>query len=123
MERAIAFIRRMGADYGGTQPLGAIQASHAILKADAFGKCKNIFLLTDGSVSYGPECQREGEINRDSAAVHTIAIGSGADRNFCKGMAEKAGGYCTIVTESEMAEDKMSGLIINSLDMASQIGV
>lgn len=38
-------------------------------------------------------------------------------------MAEKSGGFCTIVTEAEMSEDKMSGLIINSLDMAAQIGI
>lgn len=38
-------------------------------------------------------------------------------------MAAKSGGHCTIVTEAEMANDEMSGLIINSLEMASQVGI
>jgi len=38
-------------------------------------------------------------------------------------MAAKSGGQCTIVTEAEMANDEMSGLIINSLEMASEVGL
>jgi hypothetical protein len=34
-------------------------------------------------------------------------------------MAAKSGGNCTIVTEAELANDEMSGLIVQALDMAA----
>lgn len=42
--------------------------------------------------------------------------------DFCRKMAAKSGGLCTIVTEDEMQNDEMSGLIINALEAASEVG-
>jgi len=92
---------------GGNEELTPLKAAVEILKNDTSGGSRNIFLLTDGGVGYGGQCTAAGlvefgEEHKEFAAVHTIGIGSGVETQFCKDMAAKSHGECTIVTENEM---------------------
>ena len=128
MKKAIEYIKKIEANMSGNEELTPLKMSIDILKQDTSGCSRNIFLLTDGGVGCGGNCTIPqliafGEEHKEFAAVHTIGIGNGVEKNFCYDMAAKSGGHCTIVTEAEMQNDEMSGLIINSLEMAAKVGI
>ena len=113
---------------GGNEELTPLKAAFNLLDTDKSGCSKNIFLLTDGGVGYGGNCTaaqlvQYGKDHKQTAAVHTIGVGSGVEADFCREMAEKSGGKCTFVTETDMKNDEMSGLVINALDMAAEVGL
>lgn len=113
---------------GGNEELTPLKAAVDILREDDSGASRNIFLLTDGGVGMGGNCSIPqlidfGKENKDFAAVHTIGVGSGVELDFCKQMASVSNGHCTIVSESDMRNGEMNGMIINALEEAAQIGM
>lgn len=128
MEAAIADIATYNADMGGNEELTPLKAAIDLLKKDDKGHVKNIFLLTDGGVGVGGQCTipqllQFGRDNKDVAAIHTIGVGSGVELDFCHNIAKETDGKCLIVTENDMKNDEMSGLIVNALEQAAQVGL
>jgi len=55
-ERAIKYIEKIEANMGGNEELTPLRNAVEILKKDQSGGSKNIFLLTDGGVGIGGQC-------------------------------------------------------------------
>jgi len=121
MEKALKYIKTIEANMGGNEELTPLKAAVDILREDNSGASRNIFLLTDGGVGCGGNCTIAnlidfGKENKDFAAVHTIGVGSGVELDFCKNMAAVSNGHCTIISENDMKNGEMSGMIINALE-------
>jgi hypothetical protein len=114
LEKAMEHLRNLQADLGGTNilpPLRKIFQEPLIKDLP-----RQIFVLTDGSVSNTHECIREVKLNEKIARCFTFGIGSGASSELVEGMARAGGGTAEFIKEGERMQPK----VVRSLKHAMQ---
>jgi hypothetical protein len=114
LEKAIAHAKGMHADLGGTELLGPLQ--HIFGMKLRTGFARQVFVLTDGSVSNTDACIQQMRKNAKSARCFTFGIGSGASSALVKGLARAGNGTAEFVNEGERMQPK----VIRSLKHALQ---
>lgn len=76
MDKAVAEVKRMSADMGGTEIYNPLR--DLLISKPIEGYPKQVFLLTDGGVSNTEGVIKMVAQNNKFARVHTIAVGNGA---------------------------------------------
>ena len=105
LRKALAYLRRIDADLGGTElrsPLEAILAMPQ--RPDA---PRQIVLLTDGQVSNEPKLIALARKKAGGSRFFTFGIGSACSTYLVRGLARATGGAAELITENERIEDKI----------------
>lgn len=70
---------------------------------------RHIFLLTDGAVGNTGEVIKliDREVNKSIQCVHTIGMGSGADKHLVEGAAEAGFGTSALIADQKLVEEKV----------------
>ena len=105
LRQALAIVRRIDADLGGTElaaPLETILAMPP--RPDA---PRQIVLLTDGQVSNEPELIALARETAGGSRFFTFGIGSACSTYLVRGLARATGGAAEFVTENERIENKV----------------
>ena len=73
------------------------------------GPYRHIFLLTDGAVGNTGEVIKliDREVNKSIQCVHTIGMGSGADKHLVEGAAEAGFGTSALIADQKLVEEKV----------------
>ena len=115
MEEAISKIRIFKANYGGTD---IYKPLNSIFKDEYDSKfSRNIFLLTDGTVSSPQAVVNLIFKNRESARVHSFGIGSEASKYLVKESAKAGKGTYAFIGNKN---DDLSEKVIKALSEASK---
>jgi hypothetical protein len=114
LEKAIKHAQGMEADLGGTELLRPLQ--HIFETKPRSGYARQVFVLTDGSVSNTDACIQEMRKNLKNARCFTFGIGSGASSALVSGLATAGNGAAEFVKEGERMQPK----VIRSLKRALQ---
>ncbi|CAI8029548.1 von Willebrand factor A domain-containing protein 5A, partial [Geodia barretti] len=114
LEKAIKHAQGMEADLGGTELLRPLQ--HIFETKPRSGYARQVFVLTDGSVSNTDACIQEMRSNLKNARCFTFGIGSGASSALVNGLATAGNGAAEFVKEGERMQPK----VIRSLKRALQ---
>ena len=112
LERAKDYVEKMTASYGGTEvyhPLESILSQTPIA-----GYARQIFLLTDGSVSNADQVIRLVKRYNDSARVFTLGLGDSASRHLVKGVARAGKGTSLFSNSNEDLRPKVVALLRNA---------
>ncbi len=105
LERAVKYVRRIGADLGGTEihsPLEAVLRSPTV-----YPRPRQIVLLTDGQVSNENAIIDLARRHRHQNRIFTFGIGFAASAHLVHRVANAAGGAAEFVSEGERIEDKV----------------
>ena len=114
IEAAIKKINTFGADMGGTEILAPLMAS---FNAPALiNYQKNIFLLTDGSVSNADLVIKETKqhCSGNRSRVFTIGIGNGVSDHFIQGVAAAGNGSHDVIHDLTIMEDRVISMLQGS---------
>jgi von Willebrand factor A domain-containing protein 5 len=118
VDNMIAQIESYDADMGGTEILQPVQ--HALNLPRIENYQRNIFLLTDGSVSNSDEVVeviRKYSIN-NQARVFSIGIGNGCSETFIRKSAEVGSGKSLLLSDGENITQPLLNLLQESLTPA-----
>jgi Ca-activated chloride channel family protein len=103
LARAIQYIHH-GADLGGTELLGPLQA---IFAAKPQAAVRNVVLLTDGQVSNEPAVIELARKFRTNHRIFSFGIGSACSAYLVKGLARATGGAAEFISGNERIEEKV----------------
>ena len=95
----------MDADMGGTQILDAIKKSMQLPPIP--GYTRQIFLLTDGSVSNTSSVVGYAGLHTQFTRYHCIGIGDGCSQDLIINCAEKGKGYHMFISDQEDPSEKI----------------
>ncbi|XP_051883013.1 von Willebrand factor A domain-containing protein 5A-like isoform X2 [Pristis pectinata] len=112
MQEALAKVKDIGADMGGTeilQPLSAIYSTPCVS-----GRPRQLFVFTDGEVSNTKEVVAEVQRNAHNHRCFSFGIGEGASTALIKGIAKAANGSHEFIT----GEDRMEPKVLRTLRYA-----
>ena len=107
LEKALGILSTLGANLGGTEilpPMIYINKTKPNRKYP-----RNIYLITDGAVSYPEEVIREIREHKKEARVHSLGIGNGASKQLVIGAAEAGrGGWEFVESNGDIAAKVIS---------------
>lgn len=106
---ALAYLRRMDADLGGTEILGPLK-DICSSKGNNRSLGKDIILLTDGEVGNESEIFKLIKKNSGEIRLFPVGIGAGCNEFFIKGLARAGGGASEFIFPGERIEPKVLGL-------------
>ena len=104
--KAIAYLRRVDADLGGTEILKPLKA---ICSNGNEGR-QDIILLTDGEVGNEEEIFGLIREHRSNTRVFPVGIGAGCNEHFIKGLARAGNGASELIHPGERIEPKVLSL-------------
>ncbi len=105
LNKAVKYIRRVGADLGGTELFAPLEA---ILKTPTTdGRPRQIVLLTDGQISNEQAVIDLARRHNRDHRIFTFGIGSACSAHLVKSLARVTGGAAEFVSEGERIEDKV----------------
>ena len=122
MEKAMRFAESMQADFGGTELLAPLQSIFR-QKPQSSGLLRQVFILTDGSVSNTDSVISEVRKNAHSTRYvvsvcsndmmitdrcFTFGIGSGASTALVRGIARAGNGSAEFIADNEQMQSKVS---------------
>lgn len=115
LSKAIKKIKKMKADYGGTEILEPLAKAYRMPRVPNYQR--NVFLLTDGAVSNTRELVNFIESNSffNSVRVFSIGIGSGCSEALVHKTAKAGNGKSVIIMESKGIQSKVISLLNESL--------
>jgi Ca-activated chloride channel family protein len=105
LAEAVAHVKRMRADLGGTELLPALE--HALQAPAAEGLARQVFVLTDGQVSNTDEVIALGRRHAGHARIFTFGIGTAASHHLVKGLARAGEGEFEFIAPGERIEGKV----------------
>ena len=106
LEQAIAYLRRIGADLGGTELYPAL--SHILNEMPLWnGIRRDLIVLTDGEVVNEEEIISLGRRHRKKARIFSFGIGYGASESLVRGLARATGGATEFISPDERIEEKV----------------
>ncbi|KAL5473274.1 hypothetical protein EMCRGX_G027733 [Ephydatia muelleri] len=117
LDRAIQHAECVEADLGGTELLPPLQFIFGQRLLE--GLPRQVFVLTDGSVSNTEACIQEVKRNVESARCFTFGIGSGVSTYLVNGLAQAGNGTAEFIQSGERLQPK----VIRSLKQALQPSV
>eukprot|EP00731_Ephydatia_muelleri_P029233 Em0020g877a len=117
LDRAIQHAERVEADLGGTELLPPLRFIFGQRLLE--GLPRQVFVLTDGSVSNTEACIQEVKRNVESARCFTFGIGSGVSTYLVNGLAQAGNGTAEFIQSGERLQPK----VIRSLKQALQPSV
>jgi hypothetical protein len=117
LDEAMKHAERMDANLGGTELLHPLR--FVFEQASLAGLQRQVFVLTDGSVSNTQACIDLTKANNHIARVFTFGIGSGASTALVNGLAKAGNGSAEFIKENERMQSK----VISSLKKALQPSV
>ncbi|KAL5473286.1 hypothetical protein EMCRGX_G027753 [Ephydatia muelleri] len=117
LDRAIQHAECVEADLGGTELLPPLQFIFRQRLLE--GLPRQVFVLTDGSVSNTEACVQEVKRNVESARCFTFGIGSGVSTYLVNGLAQAGNGTAEFIQSGERLQPK----VIRSLKQALQPSV
>ncbi len=104
-ESALAYIRRIDADMGGTELVPALGS--VITEQSRPAGVRNVFLITDGQIANEDEAVSLARLHRDATRIFTFGIGYGTSMSLVKGLAAESGGMAEFVSPDEHMEEKV----------------
>jgi Ca-activated chloride channel family protein len=108
LEQAVAYVRRIDADLGGTEIYPALR--HIL---DDIPLCnglrRELIVLTDGQVSNEEEIVSLARSHRKKARIFGFGIGYGASESLVRGLARASGGAAEFISPDERLEEKVLG--------------
>ena len=113
VEKAIRDIETYDADMGGTEILQPVQYALNLPRIENYQR--NIFLLTDGSVSNSDEVVEviKNYGSNNQARVFSIGVGNGCSETFIRKTAEVGSGKSVLLSDEE---EDVEGKIVQLLD-------
>jgi Ca-activated chloride channel family protein len=102
---AVAWVKAMEADLGGTELLSAFQQVSAMPLAA--GAHRDVILITDGEVSNPVEVLGVAAAHRGRQRVFSFGIGYGASSHLVKGVARASGGASEMIQPGEKIQPKV----------------
>ncbi|KAL5473246.1 hypothetical protein EMCRGX_G027703 [Ephydatia muelleri] len=117
LDRAIQHAECVEADLGGTELLPPLRFIFGQRLLE--GLPRQVFVLTDGSVSNTEACIQEVKRNVESARCFTFGIGSGVSTYLVNGLAQAGNGTAEFIQSGERLQPK----VIRSLKQALQPSV
>eukprot|EP00731_Ephydatia_muelleri_P029216 Em0020g860a len=117
LDRAIQHAECVEADLGGTELFPPLQFIFGQRLLE--GLPRQVFVLTDGSVSNTEACIQEVKRNVESARCFTFGIGSGVSTYLVNGLAQAGNGTAEFIQSGERLQPK----VIRSLKQALQPSV
>ena len=115
MQYALDKISRFEADFGGTE---LFEPCEHVLSQPNDVKCpKNVFILTDGDISYTERVLDEIRKSNHQTRVHSFGIGSGASVYLVKEIAKEGRGSSTLVADED---PNLKAKVIKTLKLASK---
>eukprot|EP00731_Ephydatia_muelleri_P002780 Em0001g2780a len=117
LSKAVSHAQTVEADLGGTELLPPLE--HVFSLKPRPGLPRQVFVLTDGSVSNTQQCVECVRKYAHMARCFTFGIGSGASTDLVEGLAKAGGGTSEFVKEGE----RMQAKVIRSLKRALQPAV
>ncbi|KAL5473250.1 hypothetical protein EMCRGX_G027707 [Ephydatia muelleri] len=117
LDRAIQHAEHVEADLGGTELLPPLRFIFGQRLLE--GLPRQVFVLTDGSVSNTEACIQEVKRNVESARCFTFGIGSGVSTYLVNGLAQAGNGTAEFIQSGERLQPK----VIRSLKQALQPSV
>lgn len=115
MQAAINKIKTFGANLGGTELYGPVEASVSL---DQDYKCpRNVFVLTDGDISDTESVLSKIREFNHQTRVHSFGIGSGASAYLVKEIAKEGKGSSTLVADND---PNLKAKVIKTLKIASK---
>eukprot|EP00731_Ephydatia_muelleri_P029214 Em0020g858a len=117
LDRAIQHAECVEADLGGTELLPPLRFIFGQRLLE--GLRRQVFVLTDGSVSNTEACIQEVKRNVERARCFTFGIGSGVSTHLVNGLAQAGNGTAEFIQSGERLQPK----IIRSLKQALQPSV
>lgn len=118
VDKMIAEIQTYDADMGGTEILQPVQ--HALNLPRIENYQRNIFLLTDGSVSNSDQVVQavKSACSNNRARVFSIGIGDGLSETFIRKVAEAGNGKSLLLSDLNGFKDPILDLLEESLTPA-----
>lgn len=104
LDRAVALVRAMRADLGGTEILGALTAAAA---RPAKGWHLDAIVLTDGEVSNEELVLAFARQHRGAVRFFSFGIGAGSSEFLVRGLARESGGEAEFIHPGERIEEKV----------------
>ncbi|XP_037533683.1 von Willebrand factor A domain-containing protein 5A-like [Nematolebias whitei] len=114
LNQAVKKVEEMGANLGGTEILEPLQ--HIYRQPCVPKRPRQLFVFTDGEVSYTKIVLDEVKTNSDSHRCFTFGIGEGACSALVCGMAREGRGHAQFITGAERMQPK----VMQSLRFALQ---
>lgn len=105
MEKAIAYVRGIRADLGGTELYGPLESF--LKQKPPVGASRQVVLLTDGQISNEAAVIDLARKHRACNRFFTFGIGPASSRHLVRGLAEATRGAAEFITEGERIEDKV----------------
>ena len=115
LNHALNHVRRMSADYGGTEIYSPLRDIFQQNKP-ANGYLRQVFVLTDGAVSNTPAIISLVRQNNSHGRVFSLGVGSSASRHLIKGIARAGGGTAIFANQNE----DLRAIVMNQLKNALQ---
>jgi hypothetical protein len=108
-------IKGINADLGGTE----LQTVVKDILSDSYGdSLVNVFIITDGQISYHDEIVKSIKEKNKNIRFFTIGIGSDADRSLCEKIAFLGGGICNMIVDVGTDIDDLSEVILNQYKLS-----
>lgn len=104
LDRALQYVNR-GADLGGTELLGPLQA--ILAEPPRVGRVRQIILLTDGQVTNEPALIELARKHRNANRIFSFGIGSACSASLVRGLARATCGAAEFITGGERIDDKV----------------
>ena len=105
LSRAVAYVRSIGADLGGTEILAPLEA---VLRPPAMGgRLRTVILLTDGQVTNEPAVLALARRHRGRNRIFPFGIGPAVSTFLVNGLARATGGAAEFVAPGERIEAKV----------------
>lgn len=103
LDAAVAQIRAMGADLGGTEILGALRQIESMTGTEQI----NLLVLTDGQVGNEDEVLTWAGGMKHRCRVFSFGIGAGSSEYLVRGLARRGGGAAEFIYPGERIEPKV----------------